>query len=1663
MFKSQLSAPTVIPLLLLHAWAPSSTSQVGPGPGSVQPGAIATVAGIGNPPPGDGGPATAAQLGSPIGVAVDRWGNVYIADEESHRVRKVVPTGVITTVAGMDRSGSGGDGGPAADAQLNRPSGVAVDTAGNLFIADTWNDRVRKVDPFGVITTVAGTGRSGSGGDGGPATDAQLDNPSGVAVDAAGNLFIADTWNDRVRKVDPFGVITTVAGTGRSGFGGDGGPATDAQLDNPSGVAVDAAGNLFIADRRNHRVRRVDRSGVITTVAGTGRFGSGGDSGPATSAPLAYPSGVAVDGAGNLLIAESPNDRVRRVDRSGVITTVAGTGRSGSGGDGGPAASAQLNEPHGVAVDGLGNLYIADRDNHRVRKVDASGVITTVAGTDALGSREDGGPATRARVAYPSDVAVDAAGNLYIAEWVNDRVRRVDAFGVITTVAGSGRSGFGGDGGPATDAQLDKPSGVAVDGLGNLYIADTDNHRVRKVDTSGVITTVAGTGEEGSGGDGGPAASAQLNEPHGVAVDGLGNLYIADHDNHRVRKVDPAGVITTVAGTGALGFREDGGPATSAPVAYPSDVAVDAAGNLYIAEWVNDRVSRVDPAGVITTVAGTSRGGYSGDGGPATSAQLDNPSGVAVDGLGNLYIADRNNHRVRRIAVLGGGTTTPPVVADDHGNDASGATRLSLGSSRGGRIGTPGDEDWFRLETGGPRHVRIGTTGSLDTVGTLFDESGKKLASDDDGGDGLNFALQATVAAGVYYVRVNGHGSATGSYTIQEQGRASGELAGQASRYRIDTLAGTSDRGDAGPATEAQLDLPDGVAVDNAGNLYIADTHNDRIRKVDAAGTITTIVGTGEKGFKGDGGPAPQARLRAPRGVAVDGAGNLYVADTGNNRIRKVDSTGTISTVAGSDKSGFGGDGGAAIEALLNSPMGVAVDGAGNLYIADSGNDRIRRVDVTRTITTIAGTGQFTGDGGSAPQARLRAPRGVAVDKVGNLYIADTRNHRIRRVDAAATITTVAGTKRAIWWKLSGGGFRGDGGPAVRAQLYDPSGVAVDRAGNVYIADAGNSRIRKVDSSGTITLMVDYSDIDSPYGVAVDGAGNLYIADSGNHRIRRVDAAGAITTVAGTGERGFSGDGGPAIQAQFIFPTGVAVDGAGNLYIADAGNDRIRRVDPAGTVTTIAGTGKEGFGGDGSPASQAQLDNPRGVAVDGAGNLFIADSGNQRIRKVDSTGTIVTIAGSGESGFGGDGGPAIQAKFHYPSGVAVDAAGNVYVADRDNDRIRKLTPLGGSGETGAPDLVVQGSSVSASSLDEGASFTLRATVRNQGTRPSGATTLRYYRSSNVDISALDTEVGTEAIGSLSASGTSAASISLAAPSSAGTYFYGACVEAVSGESDTRNNCSGGLRVNVSASLLPDQRNAPMKMYWTADGPNKIQRANLDGTEMEDLVTGLSGPRGLALDLGAGKMYWTAYWAGKIQRANLDGTEVEDLVTSGLNGPHALALDPGAGKMYWTDVGTGRIRRANLDGNQVEDLTITGLVGTEGLALDLRAGKMYWTAWEGRIRRANLDGSQTEDLASTGDGGPSSLALDLDAGKMYWTALVEGKIRRANLDGSGVEQLVTTGLLGPSSLALDPGAGKMYWADESEGKIRRANLDGTQVEDLVTGVSQIPGLALDLGN
>jgi sugar lactone lactonase YvrE len=382
---------------------------------------------------------------------------------------------------------------------------------------------------------------------------------------------------------------------------------------------------------------------VAWTVAGGGPPFT-----PVTAVNAAIASGgsLATDAGGNVYIRSF--QCVLKVDPRGILTLVAGNGRAGSAQDGVPATSAHLSASGPIATDPIGNIYTVD-PSIRVRRISVNGTITTVAGNGTVGSSGDGGPATSAQFSEILSLAADGAGNFYVTDAsATNRVRRVSANGIVTTVAGNGTAGFSGDGGPATSAALNIPRSVATDTAGNLYIADTGNNRIRKVSIDGIITTVAGNGVTGSTGDGGPATSASLFGPWSVAVDGAGDIYIGEQD-FRVRKVSPAGIMTTVAGNGTYGISGDGGPAPFAQLGFAISVAADAAGNLFIADSVNKRVRKVSIYGTITTIAGNGTSGFSGDGGPALDAQFQLLSGLAVDAAGNLYIADSGNARVRKI------------------------------------------------------------------------------------------------------------------------------------------------------------------------------------------------------------------------------------------------------------------------------------------------------------------------------------------------------------------------------------------------------------------------------------------------------------------------------------------------------------------------------------------------------------------------------------------------------------------------------------------------------------------------------------------------------------------------------------------------------------------------------------------------------------------------------------------------------------------------------------------------------------------------------------------------------------------------------------------------------------------------------------------------------
>jgi sugar lactone lactonase YvrE len=774
----------------------------------------------------------------------------------------------------------------------------------------------------------------------------------------------------------PVSLLYTVAGSGVYGFSGDGGPATLAQLNSPAWVARDSAGNLYISDQGNHVVREVAAgTGTIRTIAGTGKIGSSGDGGPATSAEFESPDALAVDQNGNLFIADNGSESVRLLNlKTGIIQTYAGGGTGSAGtGDGGPAISAVFGSIGGIAIDGSRNVYITSNDPSGVRKVtDATGIITTIAGTAGTGYSGDGGPATSALLFDPSGVTFDAKGNLYIADTGNNVIREVNAAtGIITTVAGTGVTSFltstySGDGGPATSAQLNQPTSVLFDAAGNLYFSDTGHGAIRKVDmTTGIISTVVGNGQLCGGLDGAVGTSASLCWPRGMANDNAGNFYVAETEGARVREVLAAAAPPTTQATPPT-FHVSGGtyanPQTvtisssipgasiyvtadgSTPVPFfssgyslPINItgqvtlkAIAVAPGLLASSVASATYSITSSSPLITTVAGNGTSGLYGVGGPALSAEFGQPVSIVVDAPGNIYVSDVNNKVVWKIAAstsvasiyAGGGT-------GGNANDDGAATDATLADPQGLALDSAGNLYIADLVSQTVRKVTA-STGIISTV--------VEPTSGNPGGSGSNSIF------------------------------------------------------------------PAGAAVDSSGNLYVVDVLNNKVWKLTATnGSFTAVAGNGTYGSTGDGGPATGASLAAPTGVAVDQAGNLFIATYAV--VRKIAAaTGIISTVAGvQDLPGSTGDGGPATSALV-IPQTVSLDSAGNLYIGSWGNE-IREVNAsTGIITRVAGIGLtgFSGDGGAATAAELNAPYSVAFDASGNLYFTDSYNYRVRKVTFAS-------------------------------------------------------------------------------------------------------------------------------------------------------------------------------------------------------------------------------------------------------------------------------------------------------------------------------------------------------------------------------------------------------------------------------------------------------------------------------------------------------------------------------------------------------------------------------------------------------------------------------------------------------------------------------------
>ncbi len=640
------------------------------------------------------------------------------------------------------------------------------------------------------------------------------------------------------------------------------------------------------------------------------------------------------------------------------------------------------------------------------------------------------------------------------------------------------------DGQTAQVGLLYIPEDVATDSNGNVFVADTYNYTIRKITPAGVMTTFAGAAGNAGSADG-TGSAARFYFPEALAIDGSNNIYVADTDNSTIRKITPAGVVTTFAGQAGNRGSADG-TGSVAQFYFPSAITVDSSsGNIYVVD--NERIRAITPTGVVTTLAGTFQivGHADGIGAAAT---FSNPSGIVADGHGNLYVSDTYNFTIRKVTTAGVVTTFAGTAGTNGFTDGTGAAAK------------------FYYAQG----ITIDGSGNL-YVGDTDNEAIRKITTPG--------AVVTTFAGGVF-----GSNNGTG--------------------------------------TAAQFASPEGLGIDGNGNIYVADSDNEEIRKITPTAAVTTIAGVVEVTGSTDGGPATNVpEFNTPEGVAFDANDNVYVADTANNTIREITPTGTVTTIAGkAGTTGTTNGTGSAIR--FNTPTSLDFDSNGNLFVADSGNDTIRKLThsgSTWTSTTFAGTAGTAGAvNATGTAASFSTPTGIAIDTSNNIYVADSVNDLIREITPGGVVTTFAGVA---------GSAGTTNGAAASAKFSAPSGVAVDASGNVYVADTTNNLIREI-SAGTVSTIAGAASgfvdgigtaghFQGPFAIAVDGSGNLYVADTNDSAIREIIPFGAnwmVTTIGGNGF-GTSPNGGSAQLTGS--PQGVAVDAQGNVVVADTFNDRI--------------------------------------------------------------------------------------------------------------------------------------------------------------------------------------------------------------------------------------------------------------------------------------------------------------------------------------------------------------------------------------------------------------------------------------------------------------------------------------------------------------------------
>jgi len=1098
---------------------------------------------------------------SPTAVAEDAAGNLYIADNNSV-IWKVTAGSGGAPVAWAGRYGhSGSTDGAGGDARFNSPQGIAVDLAGNVYVSDSGNNTIRLITPAGVVTTVAGLASSAGFVDA-SGTTARFNDPLGLTLDSQTNIYVADRYNYAIRKIAPSGMVTTLStGFSDGGWDGGGGPG-------PGAVAVDSLGNVYVADTGGQSVRVIAPGGSVSQFAGPTSTVGGYADGVGQYASLDNPLGITLDASGNLYVSDARDSTIRRIDPARKMTTLGGLNTAYPRLVDGVGSGALFHAPLGLTMDHLGNLYVADFDNGAIRlgtlgaptgppqitsqPVSQTGqaTYTTItfgvgvygaapftyqwyfngspiagatgsnyilspvqlvnAGTysvtvaNANGSVNSTNATLTVNPAYtwstlfsglnppamPTAVAEDAAGNLYIAD-NNSVIWKVAAGAGGAPVAWAGRYGHSGStDGTGGDARFNSPQGIAVDNAGNVYVADSGNNTIRRITPAGAVTTLAGVAGTAAFFDG-PGSAALFNDPLGLTVDSQANVYVADRYNGAIRKLAPSGAVTTVAGS----FNS------------PAGVAVDAGGSLYVVELGNADIQEISPGGSVRLLAGPTppQGGYTD--GVGQYAGFDNPFGITLDASGYVYVSDPRDSTIRRldparnVTTLGGSPPAYPRLVDGVGSGALFHAPLGLTMDHLGNLYVADSDNGA---------IRLGTlgapTGPPQITSQPVSQTGQATYTTITFGVGVYGAAPFTYQ---WYFNGTPIPGATGSNYILSPVQLA-----NAGTYSV-TVANAN-----GSVTSASATL-----------------------SVNPAYTWSTVIGG-----------------LSPKAVAPDGGGNLYIADGGNVIWKLAAGGGGVPVAFAGLLYHAGSADGTGANARFNDPEGLAVDPAGNVYVADAGNNTIRMITPAGAVTTLAGLAGSPGSADGTSTARFNYPLGltaVTQNNQVNVYVADFNNGTVRQVAPGGAVTTVAG------------GFN------------NPAGVAVDAAGNIYLAELGNDDIREISPGGSVSLLAgatpaaegyadgvgQYAGFDNPLGLAMDAAQNLYVSDPRDGTIRLLTPARVVTTIGGEIYTGAWQDG-TGSAAGYRGPRGLSLDRQGNVYVADSGNGAVRigTLSPAPTI-----------------------------------------------------------------------------------------------------------------------------------------------------------------------------------------------------------------------------------------------------------------------------------------------------------------------------------------------------------------------------------------------------------------------------------------------------------------------------------------------------------------